>query len=60
MNEGKVRIIQMYCPNCGQKCTGYLSVKKVLSMQCGRCRCVMVSKKLKSDDEFLLSVKKTI
>ena len=37
--------VEMYCPNCGKKITGYKNKYGMVKMECGRCRCAIVSVK---------------
>jgi hypothetical protein len=51
-------IIHMFCPNCGHKNAGYLLKSGCVSMQCSRCKCILVSKKMRGKQEYIIKLKK--
>lgn len=51
-------IVHMFCPNCGHKNAGYLLRSGFVSMQCSRCKCILVSKKMRGKQEYIIKLKK--
>ncbi|MBO4983855.1 MAG: zinc ribbon domain-containing protein [Clostridia bacterium] len=47
--------VEMFCPNCGHKITGYLSEDGALRIMCDRCKVVIYSKR-KNVKEFNIKV----
>lgn len=39
--------VQMYCPNCGQRNSGYKNAKGMVLLKCRKCGCCLSSKKMK-------------
>ena len=51
--------IQMFCPNCGHKTVGRLLKSGAVSIQCKRCYCVLVGKKMRGKNGYIIKVKTT-
>ena len=50
--------VQIFCPNCGHKSVVLLLKSGAVGMRCKRCNCVLVSKKMKDKQGFILKVNK--
>ena len=55
MDFSNLEPVQMYCPNCGHKITGYKSEDGALRIMCDRCKVVIFSKR-KNVKEFAIKV----
>ena len=55
MDFSNLEPVQMYCPNCGQKITGYKSDDGALRTICDRCKVVIFSRR-KNSKKFSIEV----
>ena len=55
MDFSNLEPVQMFCPNCGHKITGYKSEDGALRIMCDRCKVVIYSKR-KNAKEFNIRV----
>ncbi|MBQ3041383.1 MAG: hypothetical protein IJD42_07290 [Clostridia bacterium] len=55
MDFSNLEPVQMYCPNCGNKITGYKSEDGALRIMCDRCKVVIFSKR-KNVKEFNIRI----
>jgi ribosomal protein S27E len=46
MSFSELKLVRMYCPNCGHKCAGYKSREQTARIRCERCGATMSSKKI--------------
>ena len=55
MDFSSLEPVQIYCPNCGHKITGYKSDDGALRTKCYRCKVVIFSKR-KNIKEYAIKV----
>ena len=50
--------VQIFCPNCGHKNAGRILPSGSVSIECDRCCCILVSKKIKGKHGYIIKVNK--
>ena len=55
MDFSNLEPVQMYCPNCGHKITGYKSDDGFLNTICNRCR-LSISRKRKNSKKVSIEI----
>lgn len=55
--SGDLKVVQLYCPNCGQLNSGYKNKNDMVLLRCRKCACCLSSKRMKEQVVVTISKK---